>query len=61
MRTSLIRLRPGNRYPRCVFGINGSTSSHNSSDTNGLAICAPAFHLKLVATTFAARKLVPAC
>ena len=38
---SSIRLRPGKRCRLGTFGINGSTRSHNSSDTNTLAICAP--------------------
>ena len=38
---SSIRFLPGKRCRLGTFGISGSTSSHNSSDTNTLAICAP--------------------
>jgi hypothetical protein len=35
---SSIRFRPGKRCRLGTFGISGSTSSHNASDTSGLGI-----------------------
>lgn len=54
------RLRPGNRCRLGTFGINDSTSSHSSSLTNTLAICAPILAIEVDATAFATDQRVPA-
>jgi hypothetical protein len=56
---SSIRFRPGNRCRRGTFGINGSKSSHNPSDTNGLAIVAILSH-EVDDTRFVSEPQVPA-
>ena len=39
-------LTPGKPVPPRTFGISGSNNSHSSSDTSGLAICAPSSQSK---------------
>jgi len=56
---SSIRFRPGNRCRRSTFGISGSISSHNSSNTNGLAIVAILSH-EVDDTHFVSELRVPA-
>ena len=53
------RFRPGNRCRRFTSGINGSTSPHNSSDTNCLAIVAILSH-EVDDTRFVSEPRVPA-
>ena len=52
------RFRPGNRCRLGTTGINGSTSPHSSSDTNGLAIVAILSH-EVDDTHFVSEQRVP--